>query len=49
MMGRMEALRIVRGDAIGCGFAGGRWERIEPPVTAALGERGVATTLYDSE
>ncbi|GAA2338199.1 Appr-1-p processing protein [Dactylosporangium salmoneum] len=32
---------------IGCGLAGGRWERIEPLVTAALCERDVATTVYD--
>jgi O-acetyl-ADP-ribose deacetylase (regulator of RNase III) len=32
---------------IGCGLAGGRWERIEPLITATLGERGVATTVYD--
>jgi O-acetyl-ADP-ribose deacetylase (regulator of RNase III) len=32
---------------IGCGLAGGRWERIEPLVTAALSERDIAVTVYD--
>lgn len=32
---------------IGCGLAGGRWDRIEPLVTAALCEHDVAVTVYD--
>ncbi|MET8575201.1 Appr-1-p processing protein [Streptomyces sp. NPDC005012] len=32
---------------IGCGLAGGRWERIEPIVTRTLCARGVAVTVYD--
>jgi hypothetical protein len=32
---------------IGCGLAGGRWERIEPIVVATLCERDIATTVYD--
>lgn len=32
---------------IGCGLAGGRWDRIEPLITAALCENGIATTVYD--
>ncbi|MEU8513347.1 macro domain-containing protein [Kitasatospora sp. NPDC048722] len=32
---------------IGCGLAGGRWERVEPLVRARLVERGVAVTVYD--
>ncbi|MFD8478465.1 macro domain-containing protein [Kitasatospora sp. NPDC059673] len=32
---------------IGCGLAGGRWERIEPLVTARLTARGTAVTVYD--
>ncbi|MGW7411053.1 macro domain-containing protein [Streptomyces sp. NPDC054863] len=32
---------------IGCGLAGGRWERIEPLITRSLSARGVATTVYD--
>ncbi|WP_326561375.1 macro domain-containing protein [Micromonospora sp. NBC_01796] len=32
---------------IGCGLAGGRWEKIEPLVVAALCERQLAVTVYD--
>lgn len=34
---------------IGCGLAGGRWERIEPLVIAALCDRDIATTVYDHD
>jgi O-acetyl-ADP-ribose deacetylase (regulator of RNase III) len=34
---------------IGCGLAGGKWERIEPLVTKCLRDRGVAVTVYDFE
>ncbi|MEV5820354.1 macro domain-containing protein [Micromonospora harpali] len=34
---------------IGCGLAGGRWERIEPLVVAALRDRDIATTVYDHD
>ncbi|MFJ6941135.1 Appr-1-p processing protein [Streptomyces sp. NPDC101132] len=32
---------------IGCGLAGGKWERIEPLVTQELCARDVAVTVYD--
>ncbi|SDT01030.1 macro domain-containing protein [Actinoplanes derwentensis] len=32
---------------IGCGLAGGKWERIEPMIVTALCERGISTTVYD--
>ena len=32
---------------IGCGLAGGKWERIEPLILEALSGRGVAVTVYD--
>ncbi|MER5416214.1 macro domain-containing protein [Streptomyces virginiae] len=32
---------------IGCGLAGGKWERIEPVIGKTLGARDVATTVYD--
>ncbi|WP_374984895.1 macro domain-containing protein [Streptomyces fradiae] len=32
---------------IGCGLAGGRWERVEPLVAARLAARGVPVTVYD--
>jgi O-acetyl-ADP-ribose deacetylase (regulator of RNase III) len=34
---------------IGCGLAGGRWERIEPLVLARLTEQGIAVTVYDHD
>ena len=32
---------------IGCGLAGGKWERIEPLIVQALCEKDVAVTVYD--
>ncbi|MFJ9522066.1 macro domain-containing protein [Kitasatospora sp. NPDC101801] len=32
---------------IGCGLAGGRWDRVEPLVTARLTGAGVPVTVYD--
>ena len=32
---------------IGCGLSGGKWERIEPLIVAALCDRGIAVTVYD--
>lgn len=32
---------------IGCGLAGGQWERIEPLVHKNLSERGIAVYVYD--
>ncbi|MFF5489601.1 macro domain-containing protein [Streptomyces virginiae] len=32
---------------IGCGLAGGKWERVEPVISKTLGARDVATTVYD--
>jgi O-acetyl-ADP-ribose deacetylase (regulator of RNase III) len=32
---------------IGCGLSGGRWERIEPLITARLTDRGIAVSVYD--
>ena len=34
---------------IGCGLAGGKWERMEPLVTAALSERDIPVTVYDTD
>lgn len=45
-----HALRLgasVHMPRIGCGLAGGRWERVEPLVTARLTARGVPVTVYD--
>ncbi|MFI9209837.1 macro domain-containing protein [Streptomyces sp. NPDC053253] len=32
---------------IGCGLAGGKWERIAPVIEKTLGARDIATTVYD--
>ncbi|MGW4892608.1 macro domain-containing protein [Kitasatospora sp. NPDC004240] len=34
---------------IGCGLAGGRWDRVEPLVTSRLTARGVPVTVYDHD
>ncbi|GIH15332.1 macro domain-containing protein [Rugosimonospora africana] len=45
-----HALRLrasVHLPRIGCGLAGGKWERIEPLISEALCARGIAVTVYD--
>lgn len=45
-----EALRLgasVHMPRIGCGLAGGTWDRIEPPLQTRLCGRGIAVTVYD--
>jgi O-acetyl-ADP-ribose deacetylase (regulator of RNase III) len=32
---------------IGCGPAGGRWDRIEPLITGELTDHGISVTVYD--
>ena len=32
---------------IGCGLAGGKWEKIEPIIEATLLSQGIATHVYD--
>lgn len=32
---------------IGCGLAGGRWERIEPLIITALCAQDIPVTVYD--
>ena len=32
---------------IGCGLAGGKWEKIEPLIQKTLIEKGIQTTVYD--
>lgn len=34
---------------IGCGLAGGKWERVEPLVKEELCDRGISVTVYDPE
>lgn len=53
-----QCLRTVGDDAlrlgaslhmprIGCGLAGGKWERIEPIIIDTLSERDIPVTVYD--
>jgi O-acetyl-ADP-ribose deacetylase (regulator of RNase III) len=42
-----EHAASVHMPRIGCGLAGGRWDRIEPLIDAALCQRGIAVTVYD--
>ena len=43
----IELRASVHMPRIGCGLAGGRWDRIEPLVDTALCQRGVPVTVYD--
>jgi len=43
----IELQASVHMPRIGCGLAGGHWDRIEPLIDAALGQRGVPVTVYD--
>jgi O-acetyl-ADP-ribose deacetylase (regulator of RNase III) len=45
----LEQEASVHMPRIGCGLSGGKWERIEPLVTAGLVERGVTVTVYDHD
>lgn len=45
-----EALRTgacVHMPRIGCGLAGGTWDRVEPLIQTQLLNRGIAVTVYD--
>lgn len=43
----MEAIVSVHMPRIGCGLAGGKWERIEPIIQAELCDKGIPVTVYD--
>jgi O-acetyl-ADP-ribose deacetylase (regulator of RNase III) len=43
----LEQAASVHMPRIGCGLAGGRWERIEPLIENALSNRGVSVFVYD--
>ncbi|MFJ2865036.1 macro domain-containing protein [Kitasatospora sp. NPDC087314] len=45
----LELGASVHMPRIGCGLAGGRWERVEPLVAARLVARGVPVTVYDHD
>lgn len=42
-----ELKATVHMPRIGCGLAGGKWEKIEPLIVRNLCERGVDVTVYD--
>jgi len=43
----LELDAFVHMPRIGCGLAGGTWDRIEPIIVRALCEHDVAVTVYD--
>jgi O-acetyl-ADP-ribose deacetylase (regulator of RNase III) len=43
----LELGASVHMPRIGCGLAGGKWERIEPLIVKRLTEREIAVTVYD--
>ncbi|MER6977238.1 macro domain-containing protein [Streptomyces carpinensis] len=43
----IELSASVHMPRIGCGLAGGRWERVEPLVVERLVKRGIAVSVYD--
>ena len=43
----LEIEASVHMPRIGCGLAGGKWDRIEPVVEKALVARGIPTFVYD--
>jgi O-acetyl-ADP-ribose deacetylase (regulator of RNase III) len=42
-----EGLASVHMPRIGCGLAGGTWDRVEPLIVEHLVQRGVLVTVYD--
>jgi O-acetyl-ADP-ribose deacetylase (regulator of RNase III) len=42
-----ELKASVHMPRIGCGLAGGRWNRIEPLITSRLTNEGIFVTVYD--
>lgn len=42
-----ELNAAVHMPRIGCGLAGGKWERIEPIINQELCEKDIAVTVYD--
>lgn len=43
----IERRASVHMPRIGCGLAGGTWDRVEPLIVEHLVQRGVAVTVYD--
>ena len=42
-----EMNATVHMPRIGCGLAGGTWDKIEPLIQSALADKGIPTTVYD--
>lgn len=45
----LEREASVHMPRIGCGLAGGTWDRIEPLITAELSARDIPVTVYDHD
>ncbi|GHE97456.1 Appr-1-p processing protein [Streptomyces spiralis] len=45
----VELEASVHMPRIGCGLAGGSWERVEPLIVQRLLRRGIAVTVYDHD
>jgi O-acetyl-ADP-ribose deacetylase (regulator of RNase III) len=45
----LELGASVHMPRIGCGLAGGRWERVEPLIEATLVSAGIPVTVYDHD
>jgi O-acetyl-ADP-ribose deacetylase (regulator of RNase III) len=43
----LEQAASIHMPRIGCGLAGGRWERIAPLIEDTLSSRGIAVFVYD--
>lgn len=43
----LELGASVHMPRIGCGLAGGKWEKIEPLILESLSSRGIEVTVYD--
>lgn len=46
----LEAERLnasVHMPRIGCGLAGGKWDRVEPIIKETLIDKGIQVTIYD--
>lgn len=43
----LERSASVHMPRIGCGLAGGRWDKVEPLVRGSLAARGIPVTVYD--
>lgn len=45
----LERGASVHMPRIGCGLAGGKWERIEPLIISELSAHDIAVTVYDND